>query len=474
MLSWFILLTFFDFNKTIYNDTNGPFQTLLSNFNDFINNGVSRDIFLKIVNNQNKVSQYNKIVDLISNESLILSEYMLESHSFSNYFNLSNSLYLYYPKIAEFISQNKEFFLNLQPIFNEFASDFSKIINIESNSIKLLYNYVFINKENDDVVIEKLLNILKLPSLFFPKIQKILSTFDSKQPISEFFKGTNSISQYQIFIKKVKDLRVPENNNNRFFSIIKVIDALSSALDVIQAISQNFISKFYQEFLVPLINSYIIKPLDIFDVSIYERSTSFINILTKIQDYSEICMQSPNDNNSINLDDNFTCTLYEYIDQFLSTKIKIEEDSNNTIIQDVIEKISIFTNDEVNLSDILINDFNFTEHNTIFIFNLIFNLSHSQKSYLNVMEGFQKISQIKNLTNAIYFINNINESSNMKYLFECLNGLSIWFNITDTMCDFSNDKRICEYSFMKNYLANLEFLFTEKLHSENLKEDFLL
>ena len=63
---------------------------------------------------------------------------MLENHSFSNYFNLSNSLYLYCPTITEFISQNKEFFLNLQPIFNEFASEFSKIINIESNNCYMI------------------------------------------------------------------------------------------------------------------------------------------------------------------------------------------------------------------------------------------------------------------------------------------------------------------------------------------------
>lgn len=242
---------------------------------------------------------------------------------------------------------------------------------------------------------------------------------------------------------------------------------------MIHGIHQNFFVKNENEVIKPLVKEYIINPIDIFDVSIFERAVELNTTLALIQNYASFCTIS-----NLTDEEPLKCEMFELIQSFLS-KFICNDDDNDTCEDNVYEKarliVSDFTNPSINLKDLLIAKYHFPENYVNFVFGLMENLTSENKTYLDLLQGLTLIvppeqtvsvfnyhevpfqTFVTNVTNIVNFIVNINDSSNFKLAFDYLNRTEQWNKLlyfvnqidqNKTLCDFNNvTGRICNYMF---------------------------
>lgn len=457
MFGMFTFLQLYSFStfspKNDHNDAH--IQIMLQNLNAFLNTGINKNIFSQLLGNSNNIEIYNEILNLISDKSLIVDVNLLRSkvQLVSSLTNVNTTIYSLFPQVADLITNNKEDLISIQPIFHAFSSEMSKVLNIDANILKQLYDCIVINNKNDGAKIGNLLKILNLPVTPLTTVHKVLSVFESKLPISSLFEATKTTNLYSNFIEKVENLKVPNDSSEPFFSLLKFVDVLSSIADIMDSIWKNFVNDNYQKFFDPFVHGYVFKPLDIFELSLYDRSKALITILTEIDSYSQVCSS-----NNISNDEDITgkCLVYNYTNSFLSKKF--HELDNISLIQQGINIIRKFQNTEFNLTEVLTNDFGFSAERIHYLFGLIANLTYSNKSYLDVMEGLQSgngefSKKMRNLSKSVILIPNMNKTTNMRSLFENLNLQTVWFNITDSICDLSQNKPFCESSFVSNLIS---------------------
>lgn len=449
-----------------------PKDVIQENLNDLLNDGINRTTFVKLFGRVPLLYfVYNRFIDLLTNQYYVFHNSLFLK--ISPYLNANQDLYSTSPEVLQWFLDNKNQFIEIKQIISDVGPHLCKSLNLDYDVLYRLYNYVFINEENDGVVIENILNILDIPTDFLPQISKVLSFFDDDKPIIEVFNGLGVRKEYLNYIQKVRLLKIPNNDDEKFFSFIRVIDAFSSFVDLIHAIHQNFFVKIENEVVKPLVKTYIINPIDIFDVSIFERAVELNITLTLIQNYASYCTIS----NTTNIE-TLKCQMFESIQSFLSKFIC--NDDNDTCESNVYEKarliVSDFTNPSINLKDLLIVKYHLPENYVNFAFGLMENLTSKNKTYLDLLQGLtlivpanQTVSAfnyhevpfqtfVTNVTNFVDFIVNINDSSNFKLAFDYLNRTEQWNKLyyfvsqidqNKTLCDFNNvTGRICNYMFI--------------------------
>ncbi|KAK8892821.1 hypothetical protein M9Y10_030069 [Tritrichomonas musculus] len=437
-----------------------PIDEIQENLNDLMNDGVNRTVFIRFFGHFPILSiVYNKFIDTITNQDFTIHIKLLKK--VSPYLNVNQDLYSISPEIKELLLQNKKQFDELKEMIAELGPHLCTSFNLDFNVISRLYNYIFINEDNDGVVIGKILEILDLPTDFVSELSKILSFFDDQKPIIRLFDGLNVRGQYLKFIEKVRLLRIP-NNDERFFSFIRVIDAFSSFVDLINDIHHNFFVKNENEVVKPLMIEYLINPINIFDVSIFDRAIELNTSLNIIQSYSSSCTIS----NSSDIQ-HVECKLFQAIRRFLIRIVcNNDNEDDDTCEEEVYERVlnivQDFTNPKVNLTNLLIVKYQIPENYVKFVFGLFENLTSKNKTYLDLLQGLTLIvpddkivsvfhyhevkfhTFVTNVTNLVNFIININDTSNIRLAFEYLNRTEQWDHLRHFVTEISQNKTLCE------------------------------
>ncbi|KAK8892913.1 hypothetical protein M9Y10_030165 [Tritrichomonas musculus] len=455
-------------------DDSSDILCFLRSLDKIVNDGMTGKEFQECVSSSsNFIEWYGNIIDTASNESYILSEPFLED-DISSYFDLRNSILTLFPNIS-FFDENRELFQTLRPIITDLGPDLCNVLSLNYNTIINLYDYALINKDEDGIQFGKLFNILDLSSEWVPKVSKIIQFFDpANKQLSTFMEGMNVKKEYGEFITKVKSLKKPTNDQEKFFSVIKILDAISSGVDVFNGAYNNFLKKYTNEFIIPLIKTYLIKPINIFDRSIYERAKSLVNALVKFQDYPISCDKNPEQMTDLDKSRCQAFTLFiNLIETVMPSTIEEDDDESGTEapinISAIKDAASTFTNEEINLTGALL-DFSVPENYIKFFFGSVANLTDQHKNYVDLLEGtnllykekeefrqfkdsdnidndtssFPIHKYINNITNIIKFIGNLDDASNFKVLFEYLGIPQYWETFSKIMNEVNRDSSICD------------------------------
>lgn len=153
---------------------------ILENIDSLLNDGVNKATFNKYFNlteSPNMLENYSRIIDSITDESLVIFPDIEEIGYISNYFNLSTTLYSISPKIKEILEKNKESFKLMKSIFNELAPDVAKAANVDLKKLESLYDYILINDKNDGVLFGEIFINLRDFNKLGSKIQRIYLSF---------------------------------------------------------------------------------------------------------------------------------------------------------------------------------------------------------------------------------------------------------------------------------------------------------
>ena len=296
----FLIITLLSLNKYSHlsplrylNDDTGSIQCMLGYMDKLINNGITLKEYEKCMGqNNNFTDTYDDIINMVSNENMKLDEPIFDN--VTQYFNLKRSIISILPDNFSFFEDNQMLFKSLRPIVADLGPDLCQVLSLDFKTIINLFDYVLINEENDGIEFGKLINILGISSEWVPNVAKILSFFDpSNETLSVLMDGANVKTEYNNFINIVKSLKIPTDDQTKFFSFVKFVDAFSAAVDIIEGVLHNFILKYINEVFVPLIKTYLIKPINIFDKSIYERAIALGKALIKLQDYALSCEKDP-------------------------------------------------------------------------------------------------------------------------------------------------------------------------------------
>lgn len=487
-----------------------PNEIIQENLNDLLNDGINRTTFLNIFNRIPLFHFiYNRFICFLTNENFTIHSNL--TMKISPYFNTNHSLYSINPKLFEWFQTNKNKLIEFEQIISEIGPHYCTALNLDFDTLNRLYKYVFLNEENDGVLIEHIFDILQIPTDFIPQIAQILSFFDNSKPVIELFEGLNVQSEYLNYIEKVRLLKIPENDEEKFFSFIRVIDAFSSFVDLINGIQKKFFERYEKEIINPILRTYLFKPIDIFDVPIFKRAIELNTTLNIIQNYSSYCNYSIKTDEEKDDDDDenrqpLKCKIYESIQSFLSDHICDNDDDNVEFDEDLCEEnvyenarsyVSDFTNPEVNFTQLFISKYHVPENYVKFTFGLIDNLTSKNKTYLDLLQGLTLVvpenktvsiphyhnvpfhTFVANITNLVNFIININDTSNFKLVFDYLNKTDKWnklhyfvdqINQNKTLCDIKNmTENICNETF--NSIVDIaKLLVSNKTLSESLSE----
>lgn len=461
--SLFILGNINAFNKIKSYQFNSffPRELIEENLNDLLNDGINRTTFFKFFRqNQFLYFVYDTFIYLMTNSNFSIHHKF--SQKISPYLNSEQSLYSISTEIHDWFINNKNEFVELKNIISEFGPHLCASFNLDYDVLYRLYDYIFVNDENDRVILGNVLDILNLPHDFILELSKIFSFFDNNQPIIELFNGLNSQEEYLNFIEKVSLLKIPKNDDTKFFSFIRIIDAFSSFVDLISSIHQNFLIKNQNEVIYPILKSYLINPIDIFNVSIFDRANELEKVLKIFDNYSYSCVVL-----NSSFDDTIKCKVYETVESLLNRFICDKQIDDISCDDNAFEKarliVSDFTNPQVNLSQLLIVKYKFPENLVRFVFGLMDNLTSENKTYLDLLQGMTLIipeninisifhyhnvqfqTFVKNVTNFVNFILNINESSNFKLAFDYLNRTEQWNKLHYLVDEISHNKTLCDF-----------------------------
>lgn len=479
------------------------YKYLIENINDILNDGINKDIFDKAFKPFDGFDKYyEKITNYLANTSLSIYELLHREidEKYSPFFDTSKSLYDLIPDIKEFFTseKTKALFVMVNKIVSEIGPDLSSALSLDYSTINQVYNYVVNNDKNgnDGIKITKILEIFGLKTDILPKVQKILSNFEESVPITTLFEALDSKTQYDDFIKKAQELTISEKDNSKkFFSISKIYDTVSSGIDLIRAINSNFVQKYTNELIMPVVTKYGLKPINIFNPSINERASSILKALNTIKGYRNTC---PRDEET---EPELKCVLYESIRRFSENVWCVDDDDEKcaeNAFSSLQSKIQKFTNEKVNLIEILTKEFMVPPNTAKFIFVLMADLTDSKKNYLDLIQDFALIYNeddkgsfwiykdqpihtiIENITNAVKFVSSIEENSNFRLLFDYLNIPQYWEVISNYVQKIDKNELLCkiieeepeeEYC---NELAQQIKDISEKLISEEVTvNDFL-
>ncbi|KAK8871849.1 hypothetical protein M9Y10_007593 [Tritrichomonas musculus] len=483
--------------------TEFEYKYLIENINDILNDGINKDIFDKAFKPFDGFDKnYEKITNYLANTSLSIYELLHREidEKYSPFFDTSKSLYDLIPDIKEFFTseKTKALFVMVNKIVSEIGPDLSSALSLDYSTINQIYNYVVNNDKNgnDGIKITKILEIIGLKTDILPKVQKILSNFEESVPITTLFEALDSKTQYDDFIKKAQELTISEKDNSKkFFSISKIYDTVSSGIDLIRAINSNFVQKYTNELIMPVVTKYGLKPINIFNPSINERASSILKALNTIKGYRNTC---PRDEET---EPELKCVLYESIRRFSENVWCVDDDDEKcaeNAFSSLQSKIQKFTNEKVNLIEILTKEFMVPPNTAKFIFVLMADLTDSKKNYLDLIQDFALIYNeddkgsfwiykdqpihtiIENITNAVKFVSSIEVNSNFRLLFDYLNIPQYWEVISNYVQKIDKNELLCkiieeepeeEYC---NELAQQIKDISEKLISEEVTvNDFL-
>lgn len=437
-----------------------PYKDLIENINDILNNGINKETFNKVFEPfEGFANTYKKYTDLLADTNLKIYQLIFEDPddskdqdssssskriSFSSFFDKDKSLYDLLPDIKDYFEKNAKELEIITKIVSEVGPNLASALNLDFSTINRVYNYVVNNKNNggDGIKIAKVLEYLGLPNNWMPNAQKVASNFDQPVPITTLFDGLDCRNEYNTFATNVKSLTIPEKSTDKFFSVNKVYDAVSSAVDLIRAVNNKFIQKYFNDLVMPAVNKYGLGPVNIFDLSINTRASSILKALDTIKGYANSC---PKDEET---KPDLKCSLYSSLnymagEYWCDDDEKYEQCLENgfSLLQNNIKK---FTDSTLNLTSVLVNDFKVPPNYAQFIFGLMTSLTDSNKDYLDVLqctsllfsedqtatiltykdEPIQVI--IKNFTAAVRFMSSIQDNSNFKDLFNYLSIPQYW------------------------------------------------
>lgn len=192
-------------------------------------------------------------------------------------------------------------FVEYRTILTDISPDLSKIFHFDKEVIEQLYDYIFINNENDGVVVEKVMDILNIPINGIEKIQKIMSVFDSKKQISLIFDVLNVNDEYNDFISKKHRIKTQidafvlklqnrnldsekVSNNEQFDFLMDAHDFYVSFVNLIKATLINNHKILIDEIAMPMLKSSLLSP---FIPNQYSDSRNVKNLIDIIENYKE-------------------------------------------------------------------------------------------------------------------------------------------------------------------------------------------
>lgn len=255
-LSWnFQNVNYFNYNYSYEDSILYVKNLIFNNMNDFFNDGFNITTFHKLFEGKPSFELiYEEKLDLLTNPTYKL---------FPN--SLKITSYLNFQKKLMTIPEFKEILTLLRPQYKKYKSyiplfgpTICNNLDIDYNSFKKFLEYVFVNKENDGIVVEKIFQIFNIPTYWAPQVSKILSCYDDIITVSDLFSKLNVLPQYYDFIEKVNKIKIPKNQNVKFFSITKIIDCHTSFFVLLDAVDKEIRNKYYE--IKPLLP--IFAPID--------------------------------------------------------------------------------------------------------------------------------------------------------------------------------------------------------------------
>lgn len=404
-------------------------EPLINNFNDFMNNGINKTTFNDIMgNNVTNIYYYNQIINTLADQSFVLPYNQ-------NTITEIKTLYSLDPIIKEYLITNKYFFLELKEIINEIGPDLCTAFNLNFDTLIKLYNYIFINEENDGVLIQNILSLLKIPNKQIQQFNSVFSFIEGNITISEFFKSINCDKEYFEFVKSVLMLKVPFYDE-KFLSYQKVQNVISNSIKLIESINQNLILKNLKVFVKPFIKYHLFNPFNIYDISIYERAKVLYNVIEKIHTYSNYCSYYIETQNT-----NLKCKIYS---ELVNIIFYIYKDFHNNKSKEVIfdefkDMMKNISEQKFNITVFLIDKWGLDEKRAKVIYQSVYNVYGPEYKYQSVIKLLIQDSTLKTQENDDSYSIVLNNFSNyqdflkaeklplIKIIFENLN-ISQYFN----------------------------------------------
>lgn len=285
-------------------DFKAIFRPIFENLRNLLGSGITGKTF----KDSFKTDSYTKIIETLADKNKILINVSTNQGLISN--NIKLSLTFKELKILTFFEDKADLFGGISTIIDELGPGIGKLLNVNFDPLNDLFKYITLNSKNgnDGVVLEKVLEKLKIPTYFVTNLNKIMSVFDNRQPISTLFDGFDVKNDYDKFVTKVEGLKIPEDLSLQFLSTNKILDTASSGVDVFTKAYENIL-KMYNDIITPLSSAYLLKPMDIIDSPIGERAKGLYEIIEKINSYSQDCSDEPT----------YKCIANQYVNKFSSS-----------------------------------------------------------------------------------------------------------------------------------------------------------
>lgn len=443
------------------------------NLNDLLNDGINITTFEELFKDIQYLDlKYDGMINYFTNQSELyydLPIVMQFAIQIQSYLNLSRTIYDISPEVKEWFLEHKNQFINIKPLLLELAPHLCTAFNVDLEIFYKLYNYIFINNENDGVKFGNIVKILELPKEFIPRLSKFLTFFSSAKTYSDLFTELNLLPQYNNFIQKVNLLKMPQyDSSEKFFSVIRIIDCIHSAFDLYTKIYTDFTSKQLSETIKPIVTKYLLKPFDISEVPISERASELNAALEVIQKYSFTCSDKQE----------VKCLTYKAVNSFFKKilcnpiGLSCPEDEAFIHVKSIVSLI-------VTLSDFPSNS-KFYEAFFEELFEVL-KLPGNHKYNLFFYEKVPFKTILKNFSKLSNFVAEINDSYNFKLIFDFLNMDRFWLFLRETVNKISQDKSLCEiFSINEEKCQNLldlisdsaYFLGTKKSFARSLPEQF--
>lgn len=498
-----------NFKKNLFLKENGDeegdetfalLKIVLENLDDFLNGGVNSDIYTKTLGSMGDFSGlYETFTTKLSNKTLQIydeiynpddenddsgsdndddydygssSSKKMKKGAISNLIDTETKLYDVIDGMKEMFEDEdyQKMFNAISEIVSQLGPELAKAANIDFGAINNIYKYVLNNKNNgnDGVKIGKILDYLGLPKDWVPQVKKVVANFDNTVPVSTLFDGLNCATQYNTFVSKIEKLKVPKDATTKFLSVNNVIEAVSSGIDLFRAINTNFIQKYFDSLVKPIITTYGIKPINIFEVGLSDRANSLLNVINIVKGYENSCKKESDT-------DYIKCTVYNYVLEFAKEMFCYEGYNYTTgeyifdpkcvanIFKTLEDYVKPFTAEEVDLKKFLIDQFELEKGTVEFIFGLIANLTDAKKNYLDILEGTSLLfskddvleydflfyrgvpyhTVIKNVTSLVRFMNTVDDNSNFKLIFDYLNMSDYWDALAGYIDLIDKDTSLC-------------------------------
>ncbi|KAK8881352.1 hypothetical protein M9Y10_004088 [Tritrichomonas musculus] len=452
-------------------------KLFFENLNDVLNDGISKATISKYYKDEDEKKDLDEFFDtyisninMITNKSLVL--YPNRKGSYSKYISPDASLSSFDERIDAFLKEGKEIFKTAKPILTELGPDLAKIVNIDLSVLESLYNYILID-QNDGVTFGNLLDKLGISKGWISKVQNVVSVFDDAQPISKLFDGLGVTKEYDDVIKKILVLNITNDDNRKFLSINSAADVVTSAMTLIRKAYNEFVKKYYDDPILPLIKKYGFKPANIFESSINTRSTSLVSLMDKIKSYNN--QQCEKEDTLETLQD-IKCLIYNNINGFLASAFckyysegedKIDEKCAKDIWEKAKGYFTEYTKPEINLTNLLVDKYGLHGNTVKLISGIVADVLDPSKNFVNVLvnaaEYLEDEDIIKDLSYQSFaralkyvtdFFADLGDSSNFYQIFSNLGFTDQWKMAVKIVQEVSIEKPLCNLSFLYDHEDN--------------------